>query len=348
MSRGSITARGCVFFYSHSVGEHACLSNFYPASFVDDVDGCEYNCSEQWMMAGKARVFRDAEALDKILACGYDPRRIKALGRSVRNFVPATWEAAREAIVTRGVFLKFSQNHRLHKVLLGTGELTLVEAARNDKIWGIGVGLEDAAAGRPWRGLNLLGKCLMTARAALAAGSTIATVPVQEVPAASAPAPDSSQSQPLRPSRRPLPAASAPALAPAPAPAPAPASPDGAEQGDLFAQRSSRRVRIEAVEKEREEERRRQRRSEAKQANGRRRAEKRRAKEARAFGAEQQRQLLVDQAVVSCNPDLCRSLRGSDLSQCLWPGRALGAAFGGGDPQGGGGGGHRGAIGRRR
>ena len=134
----------------------------------------------------------------------------------------------------------------------------------------------------------------------------------------------------------------------APAPAPAPASPDGAEQGDLFAQRSSRRVRIEAVEKEREEERRRQRRSEAKQANGRRRAEKRRAKEARAFGAEQQRQLLVDQAVVSCNPDLCRSLRGSDLSQCLWPGRALGAAFGGGDPQGGGGGGHRGAIGRRR
>ena len=74
------------------------------------------------------------------------------------------------AIVEHGNFLKFSQNKRLRKTLLETGNKTLVEAARNDSIWGIGVSVKDAAAGAKWKGLNSLGCALMTARTALAEG----------------------------------------------------------------------------------------------------------------------------------------------------------------------------------
>ena len=64
-----------------------------------------------------------------------------------------------------GNFLKFSQNAKLRKILMQTGDLTLVEAAPSDRIWGIGRSVNDAAAGASWQGQNLLGKALMAARA---------------------------------------------------------------------------------------------------------------------------------------------------------------------------------------
>jgi len=53
--KGSIVRRGCVFFYSHTKGEHACFSQFFPCEFRDE-DGTEYNCAEQFMMARRARL----------------------------------------------------------------------------------------------------------------------------------------------------------------------------------------------------------------------------------------------------------------------------------------------------
>merc|ERR1712086_963275 len=66
-----------------------------------------------------------------------------------------------------GNYLKFSQDPALLAKLLGTGSMTLVEAAGNDKIWGIGVNVQDAANGAKWKGLNLLGKALGVVREAL-------------------------------------------------------------------------------------------------------------------------------------------------------------------------------------
>ena len=164
------TARGCIFFYGHSRGEHAVLSQFYgPVEFAAE-DGTTYNCAEQYMMAAKARVMGDTKTLAQILACDYNPTAIKQMGRRVTPYSEEKWVAARLECVTHGNFLKFSQNAKLRKILMQTGDLTLVEAAPSDRIWGIGRSVNDAAAGASWQGQNLLGKALMAARAMIESG----------------------------------------------------------------------------------------------------------------------------------------------------------------------------------
>lgn len=179
----SAVARGCIFFYGHK-GDHACFSQFFPSAFVDE-NGVEYCCAEQFMMASKARCMGDAETLEAIMACDYDPVCIKALGRRVSPWDEERWCAVREAVVLRGSYLKFSQNKRLRKVLLGTNDLTLVEASPSDRIWGIGRSVKDAAKGGRWQGLNLLGLALMKARAALDEGQAAIPAPVFETQSAS-------------------------------------------------------------------------------------------------------------------------------------------------------------------
>ena len=44
----------------------ASLSQWWQSDFV--VDGIRYQTAEHWMMAGKARLFRDEEVLEEILA----------------------------------------------------------------------------------------------------------------------------------------------------------------------------------------------------------------------------------------------------------------------------------------
>lgn len=144
----------------------ACFSQWWMGDFV--VDGVSYANAEQWMMAGKARLFGDEEVLAEILAA-HDPGTIKALGRKVRGFDEGLWRARRLDLVTEGNVAKFSQDEALRAHLLGTGDAVLVEASPLDRVWGIGLAANHPDAGDPrrWRGLNLLGFALMRARARL-------------------------------------------------------------------------------------------------------------------------------------------------------------------------------------
>ncbi|MFV2195190.1 NADAR family protein [Nocardiopsis sp. LOL_012] len=157
----------------HPSGEvsASCLSQWWPAAFT--VDGTAYPTAEHYMMAGKARLFGDREALCRIIAAGH-PRDAKVIGRQVHGFDQAAWEAARFGIVVRGSVAKFGQNPELGGFLLGTRNRVLVEASPRDRVWGIGLSAGHDAAGDParWRGLNLLGFALMEARALLAADGT--------------------------------------------------------------------------------------------------------------------------------------------------------------------------------
>ncbi|MGE0324928.1 MAG: NADAR family protein [Polyangiaceae bacterium] len=130
-----------------------------------ELDGHVYVTAEQWMMASKARLFGDEEIARRILGT-QSPREQKAFGRKVRGFVPATWEAEREAIVYRGNHAKFTQHPKLLEALLATRGTTLVEASPLDQIWGIGLAADHPDAENPeqWCGLNLLGKVLTQLR----------------------------------------------------------------------------------------------------------------------------------------------------------------------------------------
>ncbi|MFG2334566.1 NADAR family protein [Streptomyces sp. NPDC048604] len=147
----------------------SCMSQWWPSPF--EVDGIRYATAEHWMMAGKARLFGDAEA-ERAALEAKSPAAAKKAGRLVRGFDDAVWERERYGIVVAGSVHKFGSDEALRAFLLGTGGRVLVEASPLDRIWGIGLAADDPRAGDPtrWRGLNLLGFALMEARERLREG----------------------------------------------------------------------------------------------------------------------------------------------------------------------------------
>ncbi|MBB1242480.1 NADAR family protein, partial [Streptomyces durbertensis] len=145
-----------------------CLSQWWPSPFT--VDGVRYATAEHWMMARKAELFDDREALAAVLAAA-SPGAAKAAGRRVRGFTEERWAEHRFEVVVEGSVHKFGQHPELRAFLLATGCRVLVEASPLDRVWGIGLAADDERAADParWLGLNLLGEALMVARSRLAA-----------------------------------------------------------------------------------------------------------------------------------------------------------------------------------
>ncbi|WP_030289248.1 NADAR family protein [Streptomyces catenulae] len=141
----------------------SCLSQWWPAPFT--VDGVTYATAEHWMMAGKARLFGDAEAERRAVEARH-PGEAKAAGRTVRGFDDARWQEHRFALVVEGSVHKFGSDPALGDFLRATRRRVLVEASPVDRIWGIGLAADDERAADParWRGPNLLGFALMEAR----------------------------------------------------------------------------------------------------------------------------------------------------------------------------------------
>lgn len=155
------------------------FSQFYSCNF--EIDGVQYRCAEQWMMASKARVFNDSVNEQNILNAR-TPKAMKAFGRKVQNFDHRVWKQHRWNIVYSGNLAKFTQNEELKQVLLETGDKIIAEASPFDRIWGIGLGRNNAKALNPsqWRGQNLLGKVLMSVRKTLVEQSVEESKPEEE------------------------------------------------------------------------------------------------------------------------------------------------------------------------
>ncbi|WP_212004407.1 NADAR family protein [Chitinophaga sp. HK235] len=157
-----------LFFWGHQVSPdgrvtQSCLSQWWTAPFEEN--GIVYPTAEHWMMAGKARLFKDDAVLEKILKAG-SPAAAKKLGRQVHRFDPVIWDQQKSAIVAAGNLLKFSQHADLKTFLLNTKDRVLVEASPVDAIWGIGMKADHEHIENPlrWRGQNLLGYALMEVR----------------------------------------------------------------------------------------------------------------------------------------------------------------------------------------
>lgn len=150
---------GLTLFY----GEDDFLSNWYRCHF--EVKGVRFNCAEQYMMYAKAKLFKDEAAAEEILARDH-PREQKLIGRRVKNFDEARWQERSAAIMTAGLYEKFTQNTSLQSMLIATMGTELVEASAHDQIWGVGLALtdNDILDKAKWRGENRLGNCLTAVR----------------------------------------------------------------------------------------------------------------------------------------------------------------------------------------
>lgn len=128
----------------------------------------EFSSAEQFMMYHKALIFLDREIADSIMKTS-NPRKIKELGRQVKNYDDNVWHYHRSDVVYAANLLKFEQNQGIMGALADTMGTTLVEAAPNDKIWGIGLAADDPKAQQreTWEGKNLLGEILTQIRVEL-------------------------------------------------------------------------------------------------------------------------------------------------------------------------------------
>ncbi|KAI5462888.1 hypothetical protein BGZ63DRAFT_452389 [Mariannaea sp. PMI_226] len=178
-----------LYFWRETDSETGWLSQWYYCPFKDDKDPKKtYKTAEHYMMHHKALLFNDEAVALQVLRAGH-PRQVKALGRKVKRFDDATWEAHRRDIVRQGNILKFTTAiseegyHKgtapkgkstkrklipiegsLKQMLLDTGDREIIEASPYDSIWGIGFTAANAEAAKESWGLNLLGLELMEVR----------------------------------------------------------------------------------------------------------------------------------------------------------------------------------------
>lgn len=141
------------------------FSQWYKSPIHDEFHDIRANCAEQLMMAHKAILFDDMDAMREIIATN-NPREQKAIGRRVKNFDVDLWDKRKLDIVTEISVWKFSQHSLLKNLLVMTNGYELVEASPEDTIWGVGLAEDDPLIldKANWKGQNLLGIALMKAR----------------------------------------------------------------------------------------------------------------------------------------------------------------------------------------
>ncbi len=137
------------------------FSNHYKCSFSEA--GVSYNCTEQYLMAHKAKLFGDNEAEQKIMA---SDNPVFQKQTKVRNFNREMWRNAAPEIMKKCLLLKFDQNEQLKDKLLSTGSKVIGEAAPKDDFWGCGLAINNPLVCDPtnWKGRNVLGKLLVEVR----------------------------------------------------------------------------------------------------------------------------------------------------------------------------------------
>jgi conserved hypothetical protein, ribA/ribD-fused len=144
-----------VYFYRPS----DMFSNHYICPM--EIDGIVFNCVEQYMMYQKAILFGDTETAKMIINEPL-PKIQKQHGRSVKGFDDALWNVKKFDIVYKACYHKFHDTE-LIEGLDQFAPYEFVEASPTDKIWGIGISIDDTETimdETKWQGANLLGQII--------------------------------------------------------------------------------------------------------------------------------------------------------------------------------------------
>jgi len=138
-----------VINFYRTTDEYGCFSNFAP--YPIHLQGKTWPTSEHYFQAQKFAGTDHEEAIrlqkSAMIAARLARDRTKPLRKE--------WEAVKDDIMREAVRAKFRQHADLAKVLLGTGDATIVEHTENDSYWG------DGGDGS---GKNMLGMILMDVR----------------------------------------------------------------------------------------------------------------------------------------------------------------------------------------
>jgi len=161
-SQATYDRRNTVFFCDPEM-KNGYLSPLYPAAF--DAEGESFCCAMQYYAYRKARFFGDAVTAGDILS-ETDPERLAKLAHAVKGVSEPVWDGMRQPCMTEALLLCFSQNEKIARLLLDTGNALIVDCDPFDMVWGSGVlsvvpGSDDPET---WKGRNLLGFSLMTVR----------------------------------------------------------------------------------------------------------------------------------------------------------------------------------------
>ncbi len=113
-SLASKTIDNHTFFFSGAT----LLSNFHQSKFT--IDGIDYDNSEMYIQAMKARMFGDNHTLNRILSAK-SPGEMKALGTKVNKFNPEVWAKSVMDIAINCLHAKFTQNKKMTNCLLAMG-----------------------------------------------------------------------------------------------------------------------------------------------------------------------------------------------------------------------------------
>lgn len=130
-------------------------------------------CSEQAIMIIKAIIMKDYTTVEDLLNINNPSsetndndikifcKRIKEIGRRIKNFNQKIWNNYLPEIVIRILLEKFRSNNMKSLIMQDITDVQSVfaEAASYDNIWGIGVDDKELEAHRiiSWKGYNMLG-----------------------------------------------------------------------------------------------------------------------------------------------------------------------------------------------
>ncbi|KAJ4357260.1 uncharacterized protein N0V89_001835 [Didymosphaeria variabile] len=150
-----------IFFWKETDKVTGFLCPWYKSKFHKE--GVAYQSAGQYIMAEKARLFRDTKTLERILA-STSAEEHKSLGNSVKGFKHSIWHEKAYTIACQAnkqKFLRGANSRRLRVKLLPFVDYELVYASPVDHYFGIGISAEEAAStDRKLWGRNLLGQSL--------------------------------------------------------------------------------------------------------------------------------------------------------------------------------------------
>jgi len=155
-------------FFSNASPQNKELTVEHEASI--QIDGQTFRSVEHYYQWSKAKLFGDAEAMEKIQKTA-STKSVKTIGRKVKDFKEDAWTGKRDEIMRTALRAKFTQHPELLAILRKTGTAPLAEADPRSKYWGIGTSAETSKAKDPtkWTGKNVLGKMLEELRTELKA-----------------------------------------------------------------------------------------------------------------------------------------------------------------------------------